>query len=46
MIFGGAMSGLLLWIGEKLGELAEPTAVRTVHTLFGYDNPDDDQGNG
>lgn len=46
LIVAAAMGGLLLWIGEKLGELAEPTAVRTVHTLFGYDNPDDDQGNG
>lgn len=46
MLFGAAMSGLLLWMGEKLGELAEPAAVRTVHTLFGYDDPNDDQGNG
>ncbi len=46
ILFGAAMSGLLLWVGEKLGELAEPAPVRTVHTLFGYDNPGDDQGNG
>lgn len=35
-----------IWAGEKLGELAEAAQVRTVHTLFGYDNFDDDQGNG
>lgn len=46
MLFGAAMSGLLLWVGEKLGELAEPAPVRTVNTLFGYDSPDEDQGNG
>jgi hypothetical protein len=35
-----------LWVGKQLGELAEAAQVRTVHTLFGYDNFDDDQGNG
>lgn len=46
LLVAAAMGGLLMWIGEKLGELAEPTAVRTIHTLFGYDDSDDDQGNG
>lgn len=37
---GAPMSGLMLWLGEKLGELAEPSAARTIHTLFSEDDQD------
>jgi len=34
VMLAAAGSGLMLWLGEKLGELAEPAAVQTIHTLF------------
>lgn len=40
ILVAAPMSGLMLWVGEKLGELAEPSAVRTIHTLFERDDQD------
>lgn len=46
-LFTGTAVGFgALWAGGKIGELSEAAQARTVHTLFGYDNFDDDQGNG
>lgn len=40
IVVAAPMSGLMLWLGEKLGELAEPSAVRHIHTLFEHDDQD------
>jgi hypothetical protein len=45
-IVGWLVAGIALWAGNRVGELSDEVQVRTVHTLFGHDNFDDDQGNG
>jgi hypothetical protein len=40
ILVAAPMSGAMLWLGEKLGELAEPSAVRHIHTLFEHEDPD------
>lgn len=42
-LYVGLVIGMaMLWAGEKLGELAEPSAVRTIHTLFEHEDQDKD----
>lgn len=40
ILMAAPISGAMLWLGEKLGELAEPSAVRTIHTLFEHEDQD------
>ena len=45
-IVGWLVACIALWAGNRVGELSDEAQVRTVHTLFGHDNFDDDQRDG